>query len=70
MFKSFTAMLKALFNGTSNVVAINMDSLVTLSNQGLLSAKTSLIEDIETSNLTEKRIHAATAKAKALGINL
>lgn len=70
MLKSFSAMLKALFNGTNDIVTINMTSLVTLSNQGLLSAKTGLIEDIEESGLTEERISAATSKAKSLGITL
>ena len=70
MFKSLSSMFKALFSGTADVVSINMTSLVTLSNQGLLSAKTSLIEDIESSELTEERISQATSKALALGINL
>lgn len=70
ILKSFSTMLEALFSGSADFISINMNSAVTVSNQGLLSAKTSLIEDIESSNLTEERIAQATSKAKALGITL
>lgn len=70
MFKSFFAMLRALFMGTATVVEINMSSLVSLSNQGLLSSQASLFEDIEASNMTADRIAAAITKGKMLGLKL